>query len=110
MVIELIEGRVPSQLVGSGGYAAAVGYGRDAEEARSHGGWPAVPGKEESFRIVAVHDDPDESDPGNRRIGLDVCLFHTTDDDQDTPDTVRAHLASLLDNRLYAQAIDYCFT
>ncbi len=109
MLISIVEGSVPPHLVG-GEYAAAKGYGRDTDEVRSHGGWPAVEREEESFRVVEVRDDPDDTDPESKRIAWEVCRFHTTDEDQDTPEEVRAHLASLLQRHLYAESIDYCFT
>lgn len=86
-----------------------TGYGRDADEARAHAGWDEGSGNGKKYRSVEVSDEPGgAAGSASERVAWHVCRYHL-EADVDLPQSVCRQLKEMLDKRLFATALQYCF-
>lgn len=92
-----------------------LGYGRDVDEARAHAGFPDRPLEGELFDEVLVSDVGGNAAAGDEAVALshdiahEVCGFHLSDADEDTPEAVKAAIRAHLQAGHYASAVATLF-
>lgn len=85
-----------------------TGYGRDISEACCNSGFGDTPDDSTEVTEVYVTDKPGADDDFSEEICRAICDGHIVSD-PDTPYFLKAWLQGLIEHRLYATAVHYCF-
>lgn len=85
-----------------------TGYGRTLEEAQAHAGITDEAASAAVVREVEVRDAPGPEATWSAVAAEEVCRWHIAEDEE-LPASVRSQLATLMEQRLYASAIEFCF-
>ena len=86
-----------------------IGYGRTCEEAYAHAGGDTFLKAQELYEEDYVSNNPHPNDQDSEKICHSICKHHVTDDEY-IPHEVGRFLASLILERRYADAVQFCYT